>query len=83
MDRISWADWWAYFLVGLGAIFVLEGVLRGFSVEGRRGMAGRLIAGFVLAIIGGSHLLGFEEWWPLVLIAVGVIVLFSSFLEKR
>lgn len=83
MDRISWADWWAYFLVGLGGIFILEAVLRGFSAEGRRGMGGRLIAGAVLAIIGGAHLTGFEEWWPLVLIAVGVIVLVSALLERR
>jgi hypothetical protein len=83
MDRISWADWWAYFLVGLGGIFILEAVLRGFSAEGRRGLGGRLIAGAVLAAIGGSHLLGLEEWWPLLLIAVGVVVLVSSFLERR
>ncbi|MEW5901455.1 MAG: hypothetical protein AB1715_08360 [Acidobacteriota bacterium] len=83
MDRISWGDWWAYFLVGLGGIFILEAIIRAFSAEGRRGMAGRLIAGCILSIIGGSHLLGFEEWWPLVLIVVGVVILFSSFLEKR
>ena len=31
MDRISWTDWWAYFLVGLGGIFLLEGALSGLS----------------------------------------------------
>ncbi|MFZ2054691.1 MAG: hypothetical protein WAU81_10890 [Candidatus Aminicenantales bacterium] len=82
MDRISWADWWAYFLVGLGGIFLLEALLRAFSAEGRRGISGRLTAGLILAIIGGSYLIGFMEWWPLILIAVGVVVLVSAFLKK-
>lgn len=82
MDRISWADWWAYFLVGLGGIFLIEALLRAGSAEGRRGLGGRLIAGIILAIIGGAHLIGFEEWWPLVLIAVGIGVLISAFSKK-
>jgi hypothetical protein len=69
MERISWADWWAYFLAGLGGIF-------------RSGISGRLIAGLILVIIGGSYLIGFTEWWPLILIAVGVVILASAFLKK-
>jgi hypothetical protein len=82
MGRVSWADWWAWFLVGLGAIFLLEALLRTSSAEGRRGISGRLAAGLILAIIGGSYLIGFMEWWPLVLIAVGIVVLVSAFLKK-
>ncbi len=82
MDRISWADWWAYFLVGLGGVFLFEALLRAFSAEGRRGLSGRLTAGLVLAIIGGSYLVGFMDWWPLILIAVGLVVLVSAFLKK-
>jgi asparagine N-glycosylation enzyme membrane subunit Stt3 len=82
MGRISWADWWAYFLVGLGGIFILEAVFRGFSEEGRKNISGRLIAAAVLIIVGGAHLIGFIEWWPLILIAVGAIILVSSFAKK-
>ena len=82
MDRISWADWWAYFLVGLGGIFLLEALYRSFSVEGRRGIGGRIVAGLILAVIGGSRLIGFEEWWPLILIAVGFGVLESAFFKR-
>jgi hypothetical protein len=82
MDRISWADWWAWFLVGLGGIFLLEAFIRAFSAEGRRGISGRLTAGLILAIIGGSYLIGFMEWWPLILIAIGLVVLVSAFLRK-
>lgn len=82
MDRISWADWWAYFLVGLGGIFLLEALIRGFSVSERKVIGGRLVAGFVLIIVGGAHLIGFMEWWPLILIAVGAGLLISAFLRK-
>jgi hypothetical protein len=82
MDRISWEDWWAWFLVGLGGIFLLEALFQAFSAEGRRRNSGRLTAGLILAIIGGSYLIGFMEWWPLILIAVGLVVLVSAFLKK-
>jgi LiaF transmembrane domain len=83
MGRIGWVDWWAYFLVGLGVIFVFEALVRAFSAEGRRGAGGKVIAGLILIVIGGSHLIGFEQWWPLILIAVGVGVLISGLLGKR
>jgi hypothetical protein len=82
MDRISWTDWWAYFLVGLGGIFLIEALLRVVSAEGRRGAGNKLVAGLILVVIGGAHLIGFEEWWPLVLIAVGVGVLISALFKK-
>ncbi len=82
MDKISWTDWWAYFLVGLGAIFLIEALLRTFSPEGRKAIGGRLVAGPILIVIGGSQLIGFEEWWPLVLIAVGIGVLISALFKK-
>jgi len=82
MDRISWADWWAYFLVGLGGIFILEFLVSCFSAAYRTTQTGRLIAGLVLVIIGGAHLIRFFEWWPLILIAIGVVLLLSPLLKK-
>ena len=83
MGKIGWANWWAYFLVGLGGIFLLEALLRLFSAEGRRGTGGKVIAGLVLVVIGGAYLVGFEEWWPLVLIAAGLGVLVSGFIRRK
>jgi chromate transport protein ChrA len=81
MDRISWMDWWAYFLVGLGTILILEELFRGFSESRHR--AGRLIGGLVLIVIGGAHLVGFEEWWPLILIAAGLGLILSPLFRKK
>ncbi len=82
MGRISWVDWWAYFLVGLGGIFLLEVIIRVISGADGRGVTGRLIAGLVLIFIGGAYLFGLQEWWPLVLIAVGAAVIISSFFKR-
>jgi len=84
MGKIHWSDWWAYFLVGLGGILLLEALIRSFSAEGRRGAGGKVIGGLVLIVIGGTYLVGgFARWWPLVLIAVGLGVLVSGFIRRR
>jgi cobalamin synthase len=78
MDVISWGDWWAYFLVGLGAIFIIEFIVRSVSPAYRRQDKGKLVIGTVLVIIGGAHILGMVSWWPLILIAIGIIIVFTS-----
>ncbi len=83
MGRIGWSDWWAYFLVGLGAILIVDALFRASSAEGRKGAGGKIIAGSILMVIGGAHLIGFEEWWPLILIAAGLGVLISAFSKRK
>lgn len=78
MDVISWGDWWAYFLLGLGAIFIIEFIVRSVSPAYRHQHRGKLIVGTVLIVIGGAHILGMVSWWPLILIAVGIIIIFTS-----
>ena len=83
MDKIGWSDWWAYFLVGLGAILIIDALLRAVSAEGRKGVWGKVVAGLILMAIGAAHLVGFEEWWPLIFIALGVGVLVSGFTKRK
>ncbi len=78
MDVISWADWWAYFLVGLGGIFIIEFIFRSVTAAYRHQHRGKLVVGIVLLIVGGAHILGMVSWWPLILIAIGVIIVFTS-----
>jgi len=78
MDVISWGDWWAYFLLGLGTIFIIEFIVRSVIPAYRHQHKGKLVVGTVLLIIGGAHILGMVSWWPLILIAVGIIIVFTS-----
>lgn len=75
---IHWYDWWAYFVMGLGGILILDFIIRAASASRRGAHTGKLVAGAVLIVIGASHIFGLSTWWPLILIAVGLILLISS-----
>jgi hypothetical protein len=78
--NLSDDQWWQYFLIGLGAIFIVDALvhyLRRISY----GIYGRLIAGAILIVVGLSFLNGWDNWWPLVLIAAGVAILAGYFVR--
>ncbi len=79
LGYLSWEKWWAYFLIGLGAIFLFEVAVRAASPEISQRFTGKLIAGIVLIIIGAAHIFGLVTWWPLILIAVGLAMIVSYF----
>lgn len=82
-DRLglTWANWWTYFLVGLGAILILTGL---FGLRDRPGesLRGRFIGGFVLIIVGAVNILGVTMWWPAILVVVGLVLVVSSFFTR-
>ena len=81
-NYISSDNWWAYFLMGIGAILILQGVLR-FGMS-RRPFIGSFIGGVVLMIIGFSFVQGFSaNLWPLILVAIGAAVMLSATLGRR
>lgn len=82
LDRISWGDWWAYFILGLGCILILEALIRMASTGDLQPVTGKLIGGSVLAIIGAAYVFGMVTWWPMVLIAVGLVIIFTSLARR-
>jgi cation transport ATPase len=82
-EKIDWSDWWAYLLLTLGGIFILEVLLRSIMPAYRRPIFGKLIAGIVLIAIGASNIYGLVSWWPLVIIGVGVVILFNALFRFR
>lgn len=78
LDYISWGNWWAYLLMGMGAILILDVVIRAKTLTLRHQGTGKLIAGAVLIVIGTAHIFGRITWWPLILIAIGIILLITS-----
>ena len=74
-ERIPWIGWdnfWAYFLAGLGIAFIIEALLRYAIPAYRRPVFGRVIAGVILILIGAGNIIGFEIWWPFILIGIGL-----------
>jgi|MudIll2142460700_1097286.scaffolds.fasta_scaffold2797013_1 hypothetical protein len=82
-DRLglTWANWWTYFLVGLGAILILTGLL-GLRDRPGESLRGRLIGGLVLIIVGAVNILGVTTWWPAILVVVGLALVISSLFAR-
>ena len=81
---ISWDNAWAFFLIGLGALLILEALLRVIFPAPRR-IVGPLIWGIILLVIGVAGLfpgLGVEKLWPLALIAGGLGLLLTNVLRR-
>jgi hypothetical protein len=83
MFGVRWGNFWGVFLIGLGGILLLQAVLRVMpSVPGnRRGVVGLVAGAFVLIAIGMTPFAGiaWAMWWPLGLIALGVLMLLGTF----
>ena len=75
-------EWWQYFLVALGVIFLVEAWIQYINPATRRPRIGRIIAGLVLITVGLIFLFDSTQWWPLILIVIGII-LSVQFIVKR
>ena len=87
---VDWSNMWAWFLLGLGAILLLEALVRLVIPEFRRPVVGRIIGGIVLLLIGatGTSLpflrqFNIETWWPLIPIVAGVLILLAGLFRRR
>lgn len=75
---IGWNEWWSYFLIGIGVVLIVQAVIRYTSSRFKGAAMGFLIGGVVLLIIGLAGTMGMKDWWPLVLIAIGVVVILGG-----
>jgi len=65
--------WWAFFLLGLGLVFLLDALIRLAFPAYRRPIMGRVLTGLILMAIGLGGIFRFENWWPLVLVVIGLL----------
>lgn len=75
-------EWWAYFLFGVGIIFLVEAVVRSIRVKYERLSIGKTIAGIILIAIGAGNIYNLENWWPFILIVMGIIIIISNLRQK-
>jgi hypothetical protein len=79
-EWIGWDRWWQYLLIGLGAIFIVDGTAHYFSSADHH-RVGKFVPGIILLLVGVAFVWGFGTWWPLVLIGVGAVMLIGFFLR--
>lgn len=79
---IYWGDWWAYFLICLGGILIIEAFVRWATPAYRRPGAGRVIIGLVLIAIGAASITT-RVIWPWIIIIVGIAIIFFGITKIR
>lgn len=75
---IRYASWWSYFLVGLGLILFLRGVLMYSKTSNLRSAQGFFIGGIIVALIGISDIIGLRNWWGLILIILALYIILTG-----
>jgi hypothetical protein len=76
-------NWWQYLLIAIGGCFIIDGLINLAVPQPVHDIAGKFIPGVILVCIGLAFIYGFEMWWPLVLVAAGVVILLSLLFRRR
>jgi heme/copper-type cytochrome/quinol oxidase subunit 4 len=79
---INYSNFWEYFLIGIGAILILLGIIR-YAQRGTP-YVGSFIGGVILMIIGFAFVSTANyAFWPLILVVLGIAVIASAFTARR
>jgi hypothetical protein len=75
---------WLYFIIGVGAIFVISFFVQFFGSRGNIGNAfSNLAVGIGFVYIGAAFLYGFGDWWPMVFIPFGFALIAKSIRRNK
>ncbi len=84
---ISWAIWWAYFMVGLGAILIAFGFIRKRLGATSQDASGLVTGGLIVSLIGLffviASIINFGAMWPFLLVAIGVIIILVALVSGK
>jgi hypothetical protein len=86
-DLVSWSNFWAYLLMGLGGLMLVRGLLEMFTrhYPGHNHGFGKTIGGMVLLIIGAASLtVTLEGWaqylWIAIIVVGGLLIILIGLL---
>ena len=68
--------WWFLFVIGI--LLVIDVVIRLFISKYRYSIGGRFIGAVFVLIISGGNLFNIDHWWPFLLIAAGIGIIYNS-----
>jgi|GEM_PF-1526455 len=74
MYGISWENIWNYILMCVGSAFLISALLHSIVPQYRRPIMGEALVGLILLMVGIVTIYELE-WWPLVLIIAGALVI--------
>jgi fatty acid desaturase len=82
-DFLYGDEWFPYFVFGFGVLMVGDFLLRQFFSSLRSASVAKLIFGILFIILSANHLFYLYEWWPLLLVLIGGIMVWSSFRKRE
>jgi hypothetical protein len=82
IHKPGWWEAWSVFFAGTGIILLVKAIYR-LRPEHRRPIGGTLVIGIILLCIGLGDLIGWNYSWPVILIAIGLVIIGSVFLRRR
>jgi hypothetical protein len=83
MNGITGDMVWKYFMVGLGSIFIIDGLVHHNHPEFLHFVYGKFVAGSVLMAIGLLFIFNYAAvWWPVVLIVAGCAFIGRLFFRR-
>jgi len=74
---------WSLIFAGAGVIVLLEVLVRLLMPAYRRPVTGTFIFAIVLLGMGLGSIIGWEVFWPLILIAIGLAILIGGLFPRR
>jgi hypothetical protein len=80
---IRGSDFGGFFLAGIGVILVFRGIIAMQETGSLQQGYGFLIGGGILIIIGLGIIFNLRDWWAILLIGLGLIILLGAFNERR
>ncbi len=80
---IGWADWWAYFILGLGAILILNGLFMYSRMKNWPASSGFVIGGGILSLVGVANILNLRNWWAIIFVLGGAFIIVSVLMQRR
>ena len=85
LNQVGWISgdtWWQSLLIGLGVIWIVNGLTHYHYPAYRWGSYGKFVTGIIFIAVGTLFIIGFSQWWPLVLIGAGIAVLLRFFWRR-
>jgi hypothetical protein len=79
---LAWDKWWQFLIIGIGIILLVDSLIRYQKDTAREIRIGRLIAAIILIGVGIAFLVGNANWWPLIIILVGVAIIVGGLFRR-
>jgi hypothetical protein len=81
ISKPEWWQAWSVFLAGTGLVLLVKALFR-LRPEHRRAIGGTLVIGIILLCVGLGDIIGWSYSWPVILIAVGLVILGGVFFRR-